>query len=52
MTTIVITAVGVALLLISLAARHTDAPALVAWISGWGGSVLVIVGAGRVIFLP
>jgi hypothetical protein len=50
MINVVTIAIGMALLVISLAARHADAPALVAW-SSWGGSVLVIVGVGRVIFL-
>ena len=51
MTSVVTIAIGMALLAVSLAARHADAPALVAWISSWGGSVLVIVGVGRVVFL-
>ena len=46
----VIIAAGIALLLVSLAARNTDAPAFIPWISSWLGSLLVIAGTGRCFF--
>ena len=51
MTSVVITAVGMALLVVSLGLRHTDGPALMTWISSWLGSALVIVGTGSLFFL-
>jgi hypothetical protein len=51
MTSVIGIAAGMGLLLVSLAARHTDAPALVAWASSWLGSIMVIVGTGRLFFL-
>jgi hypothetical protein len=45
---------GMAALGVSLVARHaepTDAMVVLAWATGWIGSILVIVGVGRVIFL-
>jgi hypothetical protein len=36
---------------VSLGARHSDAPAYIPWISGWLGSILVIVGTGKLLFV-
>ena len=42
---------GIAFLVVSLGARHSDAPAFIAWASSWLGSVLVIAGTGKLFFL-
>ena len=48
-----ITAAGIAVLMVSLFARH--APALhynlLIAVTGWLGSILVIVGVGKIVFL-
>jgi hypothetical protein len=51
MTSVVIIAIGMALLFISLVARHADAPAFVPWISSWLGALLVIGGTGKLFFV-
>jgi hypothetical protein len=51
MSSVIGIAAGTGLLLVSLAARHTDAPALVAWASSWLGSIMVIVGTGKLLFV-
>ena len=51
MTSIVLIAAGMGLLLVSLATRNDDAPAFVPWISGWLGALLVIGGTGKLFFL-
>jgi hypothetical protein len=51
MTSVVVIAIGMALLAVSLATRNDDAPILVPWISGWLGSLLVIGGTGKMFFL-
>jgi NAD/NADP transhydrogenase beta subunit len=47
----VIIIIGMALLIVSLVARRTDAPELVATVSSWAGAALVIIGTGRMLFL-
>jgi hypothetical protein len=42
---------GITLLAVSLATRNDDVPAFVPWISGWLGSLLVIVGTGKLLFV-
>ena len=42
---------GIAFLVVSLGARHSDAPAVIAWASSWLGSIMVIVGTGKLFFL-
>ena len=51
MSSVIGISAGIALLAVSLATRHSDAPAFVAWITGWLGSLLVIVGTGKLFFL-
>ena len=52
MNSVIGIAAGIALLAVSLATRHDDAPAFVPWISGWLGSILVIAGTfGKLFFL-
>jgi hypothetical protein len=51
MSSVIGIAAGMGLLLVSLATRNDDAPAYVPWISGWLGSLLVIVGTGKLFFL-
>ena len=50
MTSVVTVAVGVALLAVSLAARYANAPDTTI-VTSWVGSLLVIVGVGKVVFL-
>jgi hypothetical protein len=49
-TSVVTIAIGMALLAVSLAARYANAPDTTI-VTSWVGSLLVIVGVGRVIFL-
>ena len=47
----IVMAIGVALLVVSLAARHIGAPEAVAAITSWLGAIMVIVGVGKWLFL-
>jgi hypothetical protein len=51
MSSVVGIAAGIVLLAMSLATRNTDAPALVPWLTGWLGAILVIAGTGKLFFL-
>jgi hypothetical protein len=53
MTSVNVIIVGMMLLAASLATRHMDAPLpiFIAWAGGWIGSILVIVGTGKLFFV-
>jgi hypothetical protein len=51
MTSVIGILFGIAFLVVSLGARHSDAPEFIAWASSWLGSVLVIVGTGKLFFV-
>lgn len=46
-----LTALGVTLLALSIIARHTDMPDNLVGVTGWAGSLLVIIGIGKMLFL-
>jgi hypothetical protein len=51
MSSVIAILFGIAFLVVSLGARHSDTPEFIAWASGWIGSILVVVGTGKLFFL-